>query len=60
MAYYAILCFYSLLSNNKLSVIPGKGTLTGKAFSYNLDLSNNRIVDIPAGIFNGTTVGRYL
>ena len=52
--------FYSHLSNNKLSVIPGNGTLSGKAFIYDLDLSNNRIVDIPAGIFNGTRVGEYL
>ena len=52
--------FYSHLSNNKLSVIPGNGTLSGKAIYYNLDLSNNRIVDIPAGIFNGTRVGGYL
>lgn len=45
------------LSNNKLSLVPLKGTFTGKRFSQSLDLSSNRIVALPSGVFHNLIVG---
>ena len=51
---------FRYLSNNKLSLVPLNGTFTGKHFSLTVDLSGNRIVALPPGVFQSLSVGGTL